>query len=68
MVINLFVLPFRLERDVLEHCTKIWNFEIGAGTTSRTERTCARTQFQNRCDVFGFNLLFLAYLIAVHVK
>ena len=65
MVIDLFVLRFRCERDVIVHRTTIYNFEIGA---TRTERTSARTESQTRCDVFGGNNLFLAYLIAVHVN
>ena len=63
MVIDLFVLITRGERDVLEH--RFGGVEIGA---SRTERTCARNETQTRCDVFGGNNLFLAYLITVHVN
>ena len=63
MVIDLFVHRFRGERDVLEHRTILYNFEIG-----RTECTCARPQSQTLCYVFGGNNLFLAYLIAVHVE
>ena len=63
MVIDLFVHRFRGERDVLEHRTTLWNFEVRG-----TETTYARTQFQTRCDVFGGNNLFFAYLITVHVN
>ena len=63
MVIDLFVHRFRCERDVLEH--RLGDIEVRA---PRTEATYARTQFQTRCDVFGGNNLFLAYLIAVHVN
>ena len=65
MVIDLFVHRFRGERDVLARRTIIYNFEVRA---SRTETTCARTESQTRCYVFGVNNLFFTYRIAFHVN